>query len=121
MSTEKKLAQLQSDKANRDLVLVKAYKKAFGGSHGKVVLQDLASKCYLVSPTHLEGDQALDLARKEGMRSAMCNILAMLEKDTIDIIGLIKDTNKQMEDVRKGVDFVNTTMNDEIFTGGSDE
>jgi hypothetical protein len=119
-NTNEKLAAVNAKKASQRLVLVKAYKQCFKGAAGKVVLQDLASQCHLITSTYKPKDQAIDMALKEGKRHVICAILGMMEMDTVDIIGLIKDTNKQMDDVRKGIDFVNTTDNDDIFTGGSD-
>jgi len=118
MDNEQKLAKVRSAQLQAKMDLSLLYKKIFNTPEGQVVLEDIADMCYLVRPTHQDGDQPLDLARKEGMRQAVCLIMQKIELNTFDILDVIKETNKTIGKKREQIDFINTS--DDVLDGGSD-
>jgi hypothetical protein len=100
---EEELKRLQAENA---LEISSAYKALFNTKAGKIVLEDLAQKFYLVTPTHTAGDDSLTVMKREGMRAAVCYILSAIELETSDMLKVIKNANKAIEDRRKKVEFI---------------
>lgn len=70
--------------------LARAYSKVFSGPEGKLVLEDLARRCFFTTTTFVAGDPAASSIR-EGMRVTFCWIVGMLGLSRVDLTKLIED------------------------------
>ena len=64
-----------------------AYRRAFGGESGRLLLDDLARLCHAGETTFVEGD-AVTTAFREGQRAVLLHVAAMLGIAAADLLSI---------------------------------
>lgn len=89
---DKDREQLEAEELQR----LHAYKKAFGGEHGKIVLRDLIDASFMSSPTitgeefSLPGASTL-MTYREGLRGLMLHIMFELQVKPDELLQELSD------------------------------
>lgn len=94
---EEMIDKQAAEAAQRRLDMSTAYKTCLLNDHGKKVLQDLSAKCYINRTTYEKGSSPYDMAFNEGMRKVACHIIGMLDLDTSELMGQVKEANNKLE------------------------
>lgn len=85
-------------KAAQAARLIQAYKAVFSSQDGRLVLQDLAGKCHMLSPvTDVSGVNGFSAASAfyDGKRAAFLDILKMSACDERKLVELLQETERE--------------------------
>lgn len=92
---------LKRKKAVRALRLIQAYKAVFSTQDGRLILQDLAEKCHMLTPvTDVSGSNGFSAASAfyDGKRAAFLDVLKMSAFDEQKLVGLLQETERNKDE-----------------------
>ena len=95
------LERLKRKKAVRAVRLIQAYKAVFSSEDGRLVLQDLAEKCHMLSPvTDVSDPNGFSAASAfyDGKRAAFLDIVKMSACDERKLVELLQETERNKDE-----------------------
>lgn len=88
-------------KAVKAVRLIQAYKTVFSSEDGRLILQDLAEKCHMLSPvTNVSGSNGFSAvsAFYDGKRAAFLDIVKMSACDERKLVELLQETERNKDE-----------------------
>ena len=95
------LDALKRKKAVKAAHLIQAYKAVFSSEDGRLVLQDLAEKCHMLSPvTDVSCSNGFSAASAfyDGKRAAFLDIVKMSACDGRKLVELLQETERNKDE-----------------------